>query len=80
MQMVYKKAHKIGCARGGLYGEPWYVAHYDKAPTPGKPSTAMNINKPKQVTEWYETSTVVDNMHYDRIFCYYKREQPRFLL
>lgn len=51
MQMVYKKARKIGCARGGLYGEPWYVVHYDKAPTPGQPNTTMDINKPKQVTE-----------------------------
>ena len=51
MQVVYKKARKVGCARGGLYGEPWYVVHYDKAPTPGIPSTTMNINKPKQVSE-----------------------------
>jgi len=55
MQMVYKKARKIGCARGGLYGEPWYVVHYDKAPTPGQPSITMNINKPKQDdSEWFK--------------------------
>lgn len=58
MQMVYKKARKIGCARGGLYGEPWYVVHYDKAPTPGQPSTTMNINKPKQDdSEWFKDSS-----------------------
>lgn len=54
MQMVWRKAHKIGCARGGLYGEPWYVAHYDKAPTTEKPSTAINIKKPLQVTEYWQ--------------------------
>ena len=63
MQMVYKKAGKVGCARGGLYGEPWYVVHYDKAPTPGQPSTTMNINKPKQVIQSYETFTVVHNVY-----------------
>lgn len=53
MQIVYKKARKIGCARGGLYGEPWYVAHYDKAPNPGNPSTTTNIKGPKQVTDYW---------------------------
>ena len=48
-QVVWKGAHKIGCARGGLYGEPWYVAHYDKAPLIGEPITIENIGKPKQV-------------------------------
>ena len=48
-QLIWKGAHKIGCARGGFYGEPWYVAHYDKAPIIGKPSTAVNIERPMQV-------------------------------
>ena len=48
-QVVWKGAHKVGCARGGFYGEPWYVAHYDKAPVIGKPITTVNIETPKQV-------------------------------
>lgn len=49
MQMMWKKARKIGCARGGLYGEPWYVAHYDQAPISQKQNTVENIERPKQV-------------------------------
>lgn len=53
MQMIWKKARKIGCARGGLYGEPWYVAHYDRAPISQKQNTVENIERPKQVMKNY---------------------------
>lgn len=57
-QMVWKGARKIGCARGGFYGEPWYVAHYDKAPIIGKPSTTQNINRPRQDdSKWFRDSS-----------------------
>ena len=53
MQIMWKKARKIGCARGGLYGEPWYVAHYDQAPISQKQNTVENIERPKQVMKNY---------------------------
>lgn len=57
-QMMWKGAHKIGCARGGFYGEPWYVAHYDKAPIIGKPSTTINIKRPlMDDSNWFKDSS-----------------------
>lgn len=57
-QVVWKGAHKVGCARGGFYGEPWYVAHYDKAPVIGKPITTINIETPKQDdSTWFRDSS-----------------------
>ena len=60
MQMIWKKARKIGCARGGLYGEPWYVAHYDQAPISQKQNTVENIERPKQVMKNYYWSIFSD--------------------
>ena len=48
-QIMWKGARKIGCARGGFYGEPWYVAHYDQAPDISKDSAIDNIQEPIMV-------------------------------
>ncbi|XP_068691990.1 Golgi-associated plant pathogenesis-related protein 1-like [Montipora foliosa] len=57
-QIIWKGARKIGCARGGFYGEPWYVAHYDKAPTIGEQSMTLNIKKPMlDDSNWFKDSS-----------------------
>ncbi|KAK3731149.1 hypothetical protein QZH41_000002 [Actinostola sp. cb2023] len=49
LQIVWKGASKIGCARGSLYGKPWYIVHYDKAPNMDKPDVVKeNIGIPKE--------------------------------
>jgi hypothetical protein len=50
LQIVWKGTRKIGCARGSLYGKPWYVVHYDKAPIANDAlAIKENIGKPKEV-------------------------------
>ncbi|XP_031561848.1 Golgi-associated plant pathogenesis-related protein 1-like [Actinia tenebrosa] len=49
LQIVWKGTRKIGCARGPLYGKPWYVVHYDIAPSQGDAAAIReNVGKPKE--------------------------------
>ena len=59
-QVIWKKAHKVGCARGELYGEPWYVVHYDSGPVLASPQIKENIGRPKQVCAGHILSTKVE--------------------
>ncbi|XP_029214261.2 Golgi-associated plant pathogenesis-related protein 1-like isoform X1 [Acropora millepora] len=57
-QIMWKGTRKIGCARGGFYGEPWYVAHYDQAPDISKDSAIDNIQKPMMdESNWFKDSS-----------------------
>ena len=76
MQMMWKKARKIGCARGGLYGEPWYVAHYDQAPISQKQNTVENIERPKQVMKNYYWS-ISSCIKFTLYFSYYRMKRFR---
>ncbi|XP_020904389.1 Golgi-associated plant pathogenesis-related protein 1 [Exaiptasia diaphana] len=59
IQLVWKGASKIGCARGTLYGKPWYIVHYDKAPNMDDPDAVQeNIGKPKEEdVNWFRDSS-----------------------
>lgn len=50
IQLVWKGASKIGCARGSLYGKPWYIVHYDNSPKIHRPDAVKeNVGLPKEV-------------------------------